>query len=77
MSYNDPMKSSLIVALLLIAGGIFLIVRPPHYSSDQSVVKLGGFEAKVREERPIPGWVGGAVLGGGVVLVGLALFKRS
>lgn len=71
------MKASLIVALLLIAGGIFLIVRPPHYSSDQSVVKLGGFQASVRQERPIPSWVGGVVLGGGVVLLGTLLFKRS
>ncbi|MBW4052836.1 MAG: hypothetical protein HIU85_15495 [Proteobacteria bacterium] len=71
------MKASLIVALLLIAGGVFLIVRPPHYSSDQSVVKLGGFQASVRQERPIPSWVGGVILGGGVVLLGITLFKRS
>ena len=71
------MRTSLIAALVLIAAGIFLILRPLHYSSDQSVVKLGHFEAKVREERALPAWVGGAVLGGGVVLLGLALYKRS
>jgi drug/metabolite transporter (DMT)-like permease len=71
------MRTSLIAGLVLIAAGIFLIVRPPHYSSQQSVVKLGQFEANVREERSVPGWVGGIVLGAGVVLLGTALFKRS
>jgi drug/metabolite transporter (DMT)-like permease len=71
------MKASLIVALLLIAGGILLIVRPPHYSSDQSVVKFGGFQATVRQERQIPSWVGGVLLGGGVVLLGTLVLKRS
>jgi drug/metabolite transporter (DMT)-like permease len=71
------MRTSLIAGLVLIAAGIFLIVRPPHYSSQQSVVKLGQFEANVREERSLPGWVGGIVLGAGVVLLGTALFKRS
>jgi drug/metabolite transporter (DMT)-like permease len=71
------MRTSLIAGLVLIAAGIFLIVRPPHYSSQQSVVKLGQFEANVREERSVPGWVGGIGLGAGVVLLGTALFKRS
>jgi drug/metabolite transporter (DMT)-like permease len=71
------MRTSLIAGLVLIAAGIFLIVRPPHYSSQQSVVKLGQFEANVREERSVPGWVGGIVLGAGVVLLGTALIKRS
>ena len=71
------MRTSLIAGLVLIAAGIFLILRPPHYASQQSVVKLGQFEANVREERSVPGWVGGIVLGAGVVLLGTALVKRS
>ncbi len=71
------MRASLIAGLVLIAAGIFLVLRPPHYATDQSVVKFGGFEAKVRQERPLPGWVGGALLGAGVVLLGAGLFKRS
>lgn len=71
------MRAALIAGLILVAAGIFLIVRPPRYSSDQSVVKLGGFEATVRQEKTIPGWIGGAVLGAGVVLLGTALVKRS
>jgi drug/metabolite transporter (DMT)-like permease len=71
------MRASHIAGLILIAAGLFLILRPPHYSSEQSVVKLGGFEARMQQERTLPGWVGGAVLGAGVVLLGAALFKRS
>ena len=71
------MKASLVVGLLLIAAGIFVILRPPQYSSEQSVFKLGDLEAKVQQERTIPGWVGGAVLGAGIVLLGAGLFKRS
>ena len=71
------MKSTLIAGLVLMAAGIFLIVRPPHYASEQSVFKLGDVEARMQQERPLPAWVGGAVLGAGVVLLGTALVKRS
>jgi drug/metabolite transporter (DMT)-like permease len=71
------MRASLIAGLVLIAAGVFLILRPPHYSSQQSVFKLGDLEAKVQQERTVPGWVGGAVLGAGVVLLGAGLLRRS
>lgn len=71
------MKASFIAGLVLVAAGIFLILRPPHYSSEQSVFKLGDLEAKMQQERPLPGWVGGAVLGAGIVLLGAGLLKRS
>jgi len=71
------MKASLIAGLVLIAAGIFLIPRPPHYASEQSVFKLGDLEAKMQQERALPGWVGGAVLGAGIVLLGAGLVKRS
>jgi len=71
------MKASLIAGLVLIAAGVFLILRPPHYSSEQSVLKIGDLEAKVQQDRTLPGWVGGAVLGAGVVLLGAGLLRRS
>ena len=71
------MRVSLIAGLVLIAAGVFVILRPPHYSTEQSVLKFGGFEAKVQQERTLPGWAGGVALGAGVVLLGTALFKRS
>ena len=71
------MKALLISGLALVAAGIFLILRPPHYASEQSVFKIGDGEARMQQERARPAWVGGAVLGAGVVLLGTGLFKRS
>ena len=71
------MKPSLIAGLVLLAAGIFLILRPPHYASEQSVLKLGDLEAKMQQDRTLPEWVGGVVLGAGIVLLGAGLVKRS
>jgi drug/metabolite transporter (DMT)-like permease len=70
------MRASLILGLVLIAAGIFMILRPIHYPSDHTAVKIGSFEAKVQEDRTVPPWAGGIVLGAGVVLLGAGLFKR-
>lgn len=71
------MKASLIAGLVLIAAGVFLILRPPHYASEQSVFKFGNLEAKMQQDRTLPEWVGGVVLGAGIVLLGAGLVKRS
>lgn len=71
------MRASLIAGLVLIAAGAFLILRPPHYASQQSVFKLGDLEATMQQQRTLPGWVGGAVLGAGVVLLGTGLLRKS
>ncbi len=71
------MKAFLIAGLVLIAAGVFLILRPPHYASQQSVFKLGGLEATMQQDKTLPGWVGGVVLGAGVVLLGGGLLKRG
>lgn len=71
------MKASLIAGVVLIAAGIVLILAPPHFSRERSVFKVGQLEARMQEDRPLPGWVGGVVLGAGIVLVGAGLVKRS
>jgi hypothetical protein len=58
-----------IVGALLIAGGLFILIKTPSYSSDKSVFKLGDVEAKVSQDHAIPPWVGGAGLAAGVVLI--------
>jgi drug/metabolite transporter (DMT)-like permease len=66
-----------ISGVILVVVGLFLILRPPSYSRDESVVKLGDFEAKVQQQHTVPGWVGGALLGAGGVLVIFGLRKSS
>ena len=65
-----------IVGLVLVAAGVFLIIRPPHYMGNQSVFKFGQIEATMQRERQLPGWVGGVALGAGVVLLGVGLARR-
>jgi hypothetical protein len=70
------MRYLTISGVVLIAAGLFVILRPPSYSSEQSVLKLGDLEAKVQQQRTVPGWVGGALLGAGCVLLVLGVRKR-
>jgi len=63
------MRALQISGLVLIAIGVWIIIRPPSYSREESVFKFGELEAKMQEQRPIPGWAGGMALGAGLVLV--------
>ena len=58
-----------IVGALLIAGGLFVLIKSPTYSTDKSVFKIGDVEAKVLQEQAIPLWMGGAAVAAGVVLI--------
>jgi len=70
------MRALQISGLVLIAIGLWIIIRPPNYSHSESVFKFGDLEAKVQEQRPVPGWAGGAALGAGLLLV-LIGFQKS
>jgi drug/metabolite transporter (DMT)-like permease len=70
------MRALQILGALLIAGGLFVLIRAPSYSSEKSVLKVGTLEAKVNEQHEIPGWAGGAALAAGVVLVVVGFRKR-
>jgi cytochrome c biogenesis protein CcdA len=70
------MRSLIIAGVVLIAVGLFVILKPPSYSSEQSVLKLGDLEARVQQQRAVPGWIGGALLGAGCVLVVFGARKR-
>jgi hypothetical protein len=63
------MRGLQIIGALLIAAGLFILIKSPSYSSEKSVLKVAGLEAKVNEEHEIPAWAGGAVLAAGVVLL--------
>jgi hypothetical protein len=58
-----------VIGALLIAGGLYVLIKSPTYSSDKSLFKVGQVEARVREDREIPPWTGGAGLAVGLVLI--------
>lgn len=70
------MRALLILGAVLIVVGLWVIVRPPSYSSEENVFKLGDIEAKMRQEHRVPGWVGGMALGAGVVLFAAGMKRR-
>jgi drug/metabolite transporter (DMT)-like permease len=65
-----------VTGAILIAAGMFMIIRPPSYSREESVFKFGNIEAKMQQERTVPAWVGGTALGAGLVLVVVGLKRR-
>ena len=69
------MRALQISGLVLIVIGLWLIIRPPSYSHDETVLKFGDVEARMQQQRSIPGWVGGVALGAGVMLVAFGLRK--
>jgi drug/metabolite transporter (DMT)-like permease len=70
------MRALQISGAVLIVVGLWMIVRPPSYSREENVFKLGDIEAKMRQEHLVPGWVGGIALGAGVVLFAVGLKRR-
>jgi drug/metabolite transporter (DMT)-like permease len=66
---RPDMRIMQIVGIILIAGGLFVLIKTPSYTSDKSVFKIGDVEAKVAQEHAIPPWIGGAALAAGVLLI--------
>ena len=52
------MRAMRISGAVLIAVGLFVLIKPPSYSREESVLKVGDIEAKLQEQRTIPSWVG-------------------
>ena len=69
------MRALQVSGLVLIAIGLWIIIRPPGYSRDETVLKFGDIEAKVQQQRTVPGWAGGLALGAGIVTVLVGLRK--
>jgi hypothetical protein len=70
------MRALLISGAVLIVAGLWMIARPPSYSREESVFKLGDIEAKMRQEHRVPAWVGGMALGAGLVLFAAGMKRR-
>ncbi len=71
------MRSLTIIGAVLVLVGLWLILRPPAFTRQESVFQLGGLQATIEDRRPLPEWIGGTVLGGGLALLAVGLLKRS
>ena len=70
------MRALTISGAVLVLVGLWIIIRPPSYSREESVLKIGNIEAKMQQRHAVPGWVGGIALGAGLVLVVIGWKKR-
>lgn len=70
------MKPSMIAGLVLVAVGLFILLRGINYGSQRSVMRIGDVSASVTETRTIPLWVGGVAIVGGLVLAGATMRRR-
>lgn len=71
------MRALVILGAVLVAGGLYVLIRSPSYSEDKSLFKVGSVEAKVTEQHAIPPWAGGVALAAGVVLVVFGARSKS
>jgi ABC-type Mn2+/Zn2+ transport system permease subunit len=70
------MRGTLIAGVVLAVLGAFVVIKGLSYTSEESVFKFGGLEAKMQQKRRVPEWIGGLALGAGLVLVITGLRKR-
>ena len=63
------MKVLQIIGAILIAAGLYVLVKGASYPSDKSLFKVGDVEAKIEQHHEVPPWVGGVAIAAGVVLV--------
>ncbi len=63
------MRLRRIAGIVLVAVGIFILIRGWNYTSQRGVLTVGEFKASVEEKRGVPKWVGALLVAGGAVLI--------
>lgn len=76
VSKGASQRTLQISGLVLIVVGLWIIIRPPSYSHDETVLRFGDIEAKMQQQRSVPEWAGGLALGAGIVTV-LVGFRKT
>jgi len=71
------MRLRMLVGILLIAVGVFVLVRGWSYTSQQGVVQIGEFKATVEEKRVVPPWIGGVVIVAGALVLTTGRWRRG
>jgi hypothetical protein len=70
------MRSFTIAGIVLAVLGGFIVFRGLSYGSQRNVMRVGDLQVSAEEQRPIPPWVGGVAIVGGVLLAAGGLRKR-
>ena len=63
------LRPQLLVAVLLVVGGLYVVIRGITYTTESQIMRVGDFEATVEERHSIPTWVGVVAIVGGLVLI--------
>jgi hypothetical protein len=63
------MKAMQIVGAVLIAAGLYVLIKSPTFSRQENVLKVGPVEATVDRQHDIPPWLGGGAVAAGIVLI--------
>lgn len=63
------MRIGVVLGILLLAFGGWAATGRASYKTKQEVVKVGDFQASVKESHAIPRWVGFVSLGCGVLVL--------
>jgi drug/metabolite transporter (DMT)-like permease len=66
-----------IIGVLLIAGGLYVLIKSPTYSNEKSLFTVGTVEATMRQSHEIPQWVGCVCAAVGLALVVVGARRRK
>jgi drug/metabolite transporter (DMT)-like permease len=66
-----------IIGVLLIAGGLYILVKSPTYSSEKSLFAVGTVEATMHQSHEIPPWVGCVAAAAGLALIVVGARRRA
>ena len=70
------MRILLILGAIFVGGGLYIVLKAPTYSREETVLKIGDVEAKMQREHEVPAWLGGVGIGAGLVLIVVGLKAR-
>lgn len=63
------MRILILIGILLAGLGGWILFHGLSYSSSRSEMKVGTFQATLKEKKDVPQWVGGVAIVGGLVLI--------
>jgi len=63
------MRGSTVAGMLLVVFGVVVLAVGLRYPHAKQILDVGDVNATVTEHRPVPNWVGGVAVVGGILLI--------